>query len=267
MGARIQGRRAPLRAMALVVVVAVAALGATSCQPRESRKDRAILFIHGWNALGGGSDCSSTFGSLESSLRSRGFTGPMVTIAFYDSDRNCDVSLRDWGSISNSTSWKDLSKAFSKYVYETYAKQGIPVDVVGHSMGGLIVRGAVQGAQAKDSGFSQPLLVEDVATLAAPFAGAAWYSNLCLWGQCSGLKPGATDIKWLATNGDPQGAAGTEWTAFGSTADDVVPVDSALSIGIPDARKITYTTLEHSDYMGNGTAQARVAQALADPDA
>ena len=66
MGARIQGRRAPLRAMALVVVVAVAALGATSCQPRESRKDRAILFIHGWNALGGGSDCSSTFGSLSS---------------------------------------------------------------------------------------------------------------------------------------------------------------------------------------------------------
>ena len=256
-----------LRGLAVGAAALLLMAGATACEPaRPAAKDHVILFIHGWDALGGGDNCSSSFGSLETSLRSQGFTGKMVTIAYYDSDTNCDVSLRDWGSISNSTVWKDLSKVLSKYIYETYSKKGVTVDIVAHSMGGLIARGAVQGAQAKEAGFSSPIKVEDVASLATPFAGAAWYSTLCLWGQCSQMKPGASDIKWLATNGNPQGADGTEWTAFGSTNDDVVPVASALSIGIPDSRKITYSSLEHSDYMGNAAVQARVASALANVD-
>ena len=259
-----RGRSLVLRGVALALVASIVALGATGCEPRASRKDRTILFVHGWQAFGSGTDCKGTFGALEANLKAQGFTGKMITVGYYDSDTNCDVNLRNWGSIDNSTSWKDLGKAFSKYVHDTFSAKNQPVDVVSHSMGGLIVRGAVQGAQAKDSGFSQPLMVEDVATLAAPFAGAAWYSNLCLWGQCAGLKPGASDIKWLATNPNPQGSGGTEWTAFGSTNDDVVPWDSALSIGVPDAQKVKYSSLEHSDYMGNGTCQARVGGALAD---
>ena len=264
MGARV---RRPVRAMAALVLAVVVAAGATACEPpREPAKDRPIIFIHGWSAFGNGNNCQSSFGSLKSSLRSAGFTGPMVTIQFYDSDTNCDVDLADWGSISNSTSWRDLSKAFSTYVYETYTKKGIAVDVVGHSMGGLIARGAVRGSQAKESGFSGPLKIEDAVTLAAPHEGAAWYSNGCLWGQCAGLKPGSSDLTWLKQNGNPQGADGTDWTVFGSTNDDVVPDSSALAMLIPDARRIRYTSLEHSDYMGNATCQARVAQALAAVD-
>lgn len=260
--------RHPLR-LAVAVAAALAVLvGATACEPpRTAQKDRVVLFVHGWNAFGGGSDCHSTFGDLETSLRSRGFTGQLVTVAFYDSDRNCDMTLRDWGDISNSTSWKDLSKAFSTYVYETYTRKGITVDVVGHSMGGLIARGAVQGSSHHESGFSAPIEVEDAVTLAAPHAGAAWYSNGCLWGQCSQLKPGASDLRWLATDGAPQGAGGTEWTVFGSDQDDVVPVDSALSMFVPAERKVRYADLEHSDYMHDGTTQARVARALAEPGA
>lgn len=256
------------RAAALVVVAALVALGATACEPpRPPAKDRVVIFVHGWEVFGGGADCNANFGSLKTSLRANGFTGAMVTIGYYDSDRNCDVSLRNWASIDNSTPWKDLAKAFSKYVYETYTKKGIAVDLVGHSMGGLITRGAVQGAQAKESGFSPPLKIEDSVTFAAPFQGAAWFSYGCLWGQCSQLKPGASDIKWLLTNGAPQGVGGTDWTAFGSTADDTVPDASALAIIVPDARKIRYTNVEHSDYMGNAAAQARAAKALAEVDA
>ena len=259
-------RRTIRMSIAAVVAIAVVA-GTTACEPRPPAKDRPIIFIHGWSALGNGNNCASSFGGLETSLRNAGFTGPMVTIAFYDSDTNCDVDLRDWGSISNSTSWRDLSKVFSRYVYETYTKKGIAVDVVGHSMGGLIVRGAVKGSQGKEAGFSGPLKVEDVVTLAAPHEGAAWYSNFCLWGQCSGLKPGSGDLTWLKANGNPQGADGTDWTVFGSTNDDVVPDSSALAMVVLDARKIRYSSLEHSDYMGNATCQARVAKALAELDA
>ena len=258
----------PVRFLAAGAAALLVAVGATACEPpRAPAKDRAIIFVHGWSALGAGNDCNGNFGSLETSLRNSGFTGAMVTIGYYDSDRNCDVNLRNWGSVDNSTSWKELSKVFSKYVYETYTKKGIAVDVVGHSMGGLIARGAVKGSQGKESGFSAPLKVEDAVTLAAPHEGAAWYSSGCLWGQCSQLKPGAGDINWLKQNGNPQGVDGTDWTVFGSTNDDVVPDSSALAMFIPDARKIRYTNLEHSDYMGNATCQARVATALANVDA
>ncbi|MCB1039111.1 MAG: hypothetical protein R2701_09020 [Acidimicrobiales bacterium] len=263
------GRSRVARAVVGALVAVLVAVGATACEPpRQPAKDKPILFIHGWNAFGGGQDCNGNFGSLESSLRSAGFTGQMVTIGFYDSDTNCDVNLRDWGSgIDNGTSWKTLSQAFSKYIYETYTKKGQAVDLVGHSMGGLIARGAVKGSQAKESGFSAPLKVEDAVTLAAPHEGAAWYSNGCLWGQCSGLKPGSSELTWLKENGNPQGVDGTDWTVFGSTNDDVVPDSSALAMFVPDARKIRYSSLEHSDYMGNATCQTRVAKALAEVDA
>ncbi|WP_421120852.1 esterase/lipase family protein [Aquihabitans daechungensis] len=255
----------PIRMAAAAAVALLVAVGATACEPpRAPAKDRVVIFVHGYSALGAGNDCNGNFGSLKTALRTNGFTGALVTVGYYDSDRNCDVNLRSWGSIDNGTSWKDLSKVFSKYVYETYTKKGITVDLVGHSMGGLITRGAIQGAQGGESGFSAPLKVEDSVTFAAPFQGAAWFSQGCLWGQCSQLKPGATDINWLQRNASPQGVGGTDWTVFGSTNDDTVPDESALAIGVPAARKVRYTNLEHSQYMGDAAAQARAAKALAE---
>ena len=257
------------RHLAVAVLAGLVILaGATACEPaRVTQKDRPIIFVHGWSAFGNGDDCRSNFGGLENKLRADGFTGQMVTISYYDSDKNCDVSLSNWGSISNSTSWKDLSKAFSKYIYTTYTSKGITVDLVGHSMGGLIIRGAVYGSAKGESGFSAPIKVEDAVTLAAPHNGAAWYSTGCLWGQCSGLKPGATDINWVNGDGNPQGPGGTEWTVLGSTDDDTVPAASATYMFLPDNRKVVYSNLEHSDYMSNATSQARTSQALAEPNA
>ncbi len=263
--AKITSARRPHRLLLAALAAVAVVAGATACEPRPPQKDRVVIFIHGYSALGAGTNCNSAFGSLKNSLRADGFTGTFVTIGFYDSDTNCDLNLRSLdGDISNSTSWKTLAKVFSRYVHDTYTAQNIPVDVVGHSMGGLIARGAVQGSTAGESGFSGPLLVEDAVTLAAPHAGAAWYSYLCLWGQCSQLKPGASDIEWLATVPNPQGLGGTDWTVLGSTTDDVVPESSALSMGVPDARKVLYTDIEHSDYQSNPTSQARTALALAE---
>lgn len=259
----------PRRARLLLGAVAAVSvlLGATACQPRPVAKDKVVIFVHGWSALGNGNNCANNFGSLESSLRADGFTGAFVTVGYYDSDSNCDVNLRSWNSsISNSTSWEDLSKTFSQYVYTTYTSKGITVDLVGHSMGGLIIRGAVKGSAHGESGFSAPLKVEDAVTLAAPHDGAAWYSYGCLWGQCAGLKPGSDEIEWVQQDGNPQGTGGTEWTVLGSTDDDTVPSDSAMHMDLPDARKVVYSDIEHGDYMSNATAQARTAQALSSPN-
>lgn len=258
-----------MRRMISIAVVAaaslVAASGLTGCRPAEAR-DRPIILVHGWNALGAGSDCAAGFGALEQSLRAQGFTGDIVTVAFYDSDRNCDVDLADFGSISNSTSWRNLSKVFSTFVYETYTSKGITVDAVGHSMGGLIIRGAVLGTSRAESGFSPPIRVEDAVTLAAPHTGAAWYSHLCLWGQCAGLKPGNADLNWLGEVGDPQGLGNTEWTVYGSSNDGVVPLDSALHMGIVESRRVALSGVGHSDYTSNANVQQLVGESLARVD-
>lgn len=256
--------RRGVRPLALGLVVLLVAVGGVACQPgRTPAKDRVVLLVHGYSALGQGTNCASSFGTLSSSLRRDGFTGPIETIGFYDSDTNCSVDLRDWdGGITNSSSWKTLSAAFSRYVHETYTRHGIPVDVVGHSMGGLIARGAVLGSRTGQPGFSAPLLVEDAVTLGTPHRGAAWYAHLCFWGQCSQLKPGAGDLDWLAQDGDPQGAQGTEWTVLASTADDVTPVASGLAMTLPDERKVTSGTLEHSDYQQDATSVTRTGLAL-----
>jgi len=260
-------RTRPAVAVVTTVVAALALLGLSACEPaRADDRSRPVVLVHGWNAFGGGSDCESTFGPLKRSLRSAGFTGPMVTIAYYDSDRNCDVDLRDWGNISNSTAWPDLSKALSKYLHATYTKKGATVDLVGHSMGGLIIRGAVYGSAKGQSGFSAPVKVEDAVTLAGAHDGAAWYSNGCLWGQCSGLKPGSSEIKWVQQDGNPQGPGGTDWTVIGSPADNVVPVASALKMSLPDARRVNVAGIGHSDYTSNAGVQNRVAEALAKVD-
>lgn len=265
-----RGRRAGriARGSALALAIALVALSATACEPRGEDKTKPVLLIHGW-ATGGATNCGSTFDRMISQMRSEGFTGPFIKVGFYTGDTNCDMSLRNWGSFDNGSSWVELSKAFSKFVYATYTSKGQLVDVVGYSMGGNIVRGALQGSQAGESGFSPPLLIEDVVSFGAPYNGAAWYSSLCLWGQCATLKPGASAINWLDANGNPQGIGGTEFTIFGSEADAVTPVDSALEMSIPSARKIRYTDVPHTgsdNYMGRASVVTRADHALANLD-
>ena len=82
----------PVRVLAVSAVALLVALGATACEPpRPPAKDRVIIFVHGWSALGAGNDCNGNFGSLKTALRNDGFTGAMVTVGFYDSDRNCEL--------------------------------------------------------------------------------------------------------------------------------------------------------------------------------
>jgi hypothetical protein len=260
----VPGRRFRRLAVALAAFALLLGLTAAPAAARTDTTNKVTLFVHGYS-LTGGTDCGGDFNSMISSLRSKGFTGPMVKLGFYTGDSNCDLSLRSWGSFSNGSSWKEIAKAFSKYVYSTYTSKGIPVDVVGYSMGGLITRGGVYGASNGQSGFSAPIDVEDMVTLGTPHNGAAWYTNICLWGQCSTMKPGATDIKWINQNGNPQGKYGTEFTAVGSNGDSVVSAASATYMSLPSSRKPIYSNVPHTgsrNYMHDATVVARAASAL-----
>jgi len=258
-------RRAALLAVAVTVGTTIAMLGAAPAEARTDTRSKPILFVHGYNPLSNSTDCGGDFDTMISQLRSQGFTGQMIKVGFYSGDVNCNVNLRSYGSFGNSDSWKQISKAFSNYVYTQFTSRGIAVDVVGYSMGGLITRGGVYGAQKGESGFSAPIDVEDVVTLGTPHNGAAWYSNACLWGQCSSLKPGATDINWLNQNGNPQGKNGTEFTTIASNGDWVTPTASGLYMSIPSSNKVTYSNVPHtgsSNYMHTSSVVTRSGNAL-----
>jgi triacylglycerol esterase/lipase EstA (alpha/beta hydrolase family) len=226
------------------VALAVASPAAANLVPSKSK---TVLFVHGYNPTSNSTDCGGDFDNMISQMRSEGFTGSMVKVGYYSQDVNCNVNLHSYGNYGDSDSWKRIAAAFSNYVYQTYTSQGVTVDVVGYSMGGLVARGAVFGALSGASGFSSPINVSDSVTLGTPHSGAAWYSNGCASGtQCSTLAPGSTDLNWLNQNGNPQGTQGTTWTTYGSYQDDVVPWDSAIYMSILINRKLVFSNISHT---------------------
>jgi triacylglycerol esterase/lipase EstA (alpha/beta hydrolase family) len=253
--------------LALVATLVVG--GLTGCEPpRTTDKTKAILFVHGYNPTSTSVSCSGTFDGMIAKLRAQGFTGPMVKVGFYSGDTGCDVNLHSFASYDDRDSWKPIAKAFSALVQRNYTSKGISVDAVGYSMGALVIRGAVHGAQMGESGFGAPIDVQDVVSLGGPHDGAAWYSNLCFWGQCGSMRPGNGDLDWLNRNGNPQGSKGTDFTVIGSQGDAVVPDESATHMALPASNKVVYADVPHtgsSNYMGDPVVVSRAGAALADP--
>ena len=243
------------RVLHVVVVLALAAgvfySGSVPAQAFPPHTERPVLFVHGYR-FNNSYDCNSWNG-LENQLSTEGGfpIAFMRTVGFYSNDSNCDVDLREYYGYDEGGSWIEKAKAFSWYVYYNYTIYDRAVDAVGHSMGGLIIRGAIQGAQAGEEGFSPPINVKGVVTLGTPHNGAAWFTNFCFTGECSHLRPNSAAIDWLDDTPWPQGVQGTMWSAIGSTNDSVVPLASALDIVTYIDRRTTFERLGHGDYVGN----------------
>src|SRR5262249_51798749 len=158
------------------------------------------------------------------------FSGPLArawTWCFYSKDINCDLK----NGHDRNTSIKVLGQELAQEIWDHFSRYGIPVDVVAHSMGGLIIRAAIKGTQAHEAGFPPYLYVEDVSTLSTPHRGTAnWGSTfVCSDQQCQDMKPGSSFFSWLGAtyNGyqpgeNPQSAMGTDWTLIGFDDDQVV---------------------------------------------
>lgn len=266
-----ESSRGRVRRFLLAPVVVVAIIGGlAACQPpRPIDKSKPVLFVHGYNFSPAQTDCGATFDNSISQLRAQGFTGPMIKVGYYEADTNCDVNLHDFRGYDDRDSWREIAKAFSAYVQTTFTTKGITIDAVGYSMGALIVRGGIWGTQKGESGFGAPIDIEDFVSLGGPHTGAAWYTRLCLWGQCSSLKPGSGDLNWLNENGNPQGSKTTESTVIGSSTDDTVPLESAVYMAVLPSNRVEYNDIEHSgsnNYNNNAKVVARTGAGLAGPN-
>ncbi|MBB5870112.1 pimeloyl-ACP methyl ester carboxylesterase [Allocatelliglobosispora scoriae] len=186
---------------------------------RADGNHRPVIFIHGFNRTGAGRDCVGYWGDTIPEFKDRGYT--TRTWGFYGGDHNCSAVFKG----TKNTSVKMLGREFAQYVYKNFSKPGRAVDVVGHSMGGLIVRAALTGTANREPGFPPYLYIEDAVTIATPHAGTKWALG-CATTQCKDMRPRSTLLKWLQYV--PQSRMGTDWTLVGSADDKIVPMSSSI---------------------------------------
>jgi len=258
----IHRRRVEVLIVAVCLTFSLQHVTASAVDGRTDDKAKPVIFIHGFS----GANCEGDWGFLLDHLRASGWTGEFRVLKFLSGDTNCNARagmtmdcMGCFGSHSawfghsgtthnNNTSIRHLSWHLANYVATNFTAKGIAVDVVGHSLGGLLIRYAL----AKQGVDSFPrLLVEDVTTLGSPHNGAI-FATLTGSTQGAEMEPWSTLITWLKTNAkNPQGTGGTDWTIIGSHGDLIVQEDTATAMSVPHRWRYTTspTWIGHSDYM------------------
>lgn len=262
--ARIDRRRSI--ALAVVMAVAWGVLGSAPATARTDSRDKITVFVHGYN----GENCTADWRELLLNMRDAGFNGPFYVVRYLSSDAPCDLSgipdafnasVFDFGSHAevyghsgtthdHDTDIRHLSWHLSNWMRDFFPDDP-PVDVVAHSMGGLIVRFALAKERV---GIWPALRIEDVVTLGSPHGGVR-FSGFIGTVQGRQMEPDSFFITWLTDHAqNPQGVDGTEWSIFGSDGDLVVGRGSATKMGVPERVRfgLLPSPIGHGDYMHVG---------------
>jgi hypothetical protein len=244
-----------------------------------------VLFIHGianpilslglaGEAGDAAHDCPNYWGNFINEFRTvGGWQAPLLTIGYYAKNTGCDVNLGGpidpeppasnaddddhlaSGGLSWNTNIEHVAQHFAWYVWRNWSSQGIPVNIVAHSMGGLITRYAMdQVAVSKGRSAAWPpyLYVHAVVTLGTPHNGGQTLADFCATGvggfdQCDELQgtPQSPFIKTMTSLDNdvpPQGKNGTDWTVVAGSHDQAVPdsFGNESGLGLNAKHKIMY---------------------------
>lgn len=267
--------------LTLVLVLVPAALGAAdrapavvgdadeAAAPAELRKP--IVYVHGFES-DGGANCQQ-FNPMKTFFENHAprFTSTHHTVAYYDRDTNCGYDLSAHGSHSThfasghrggahttDTNIRHLGYHLAWFIWNRFSRDGKHVDVVAHSMGGLIARYAVAQAAHDHPDFPPNLLVDDIVTLGTPHNGPRALSSfgcaVIVFSplQCDQMNGGSDFQSWLDDHAaNPKPIQRTDWTTIGSDDDNHVASDSATGMGA-NSTKVIYTTdsnIEHADFL------------------
>jgi triacylglycerol esterase/lipase EstA (alpha/beta hydrolase family) len=211
-----------------------------------------VVFIHGFEASG--TDCNSQWGTAISYLQgshpsfnsgqSLQWTGPLTSLGYYSSDTNCTANLADNSQQSQQIQQKcanyydsnvgsasedirHLACEVAWYLYNNYSQNTQNVQIVAHSMGGLIIRYAIYAVHSQiDPHFPPKLYVQDVVTLDTPQGGLSGSTTtalaaifLCAYcNQVIEMENSSdfmTELSKIEAQ-SPQATNGTDWTMLGS---------------------------------------------------
>lgn len=147
-----------------------------------------VVFLNGYQQTCGGSSFASTFGIADQVL-----AGSSISSTFFD---NC--------SVPGKPGIEDLAQAFGTFLAGLKYADGssVPVvDVVAHSMGGLIVRSYLSGKQSSGAVFQPPIapVIRKAVFLATPHFGSGLGLLYPLDTQVSELSSGSPFLFDLGT--------------------------------------------------------------------
>ncbi|GIE47410.1 hypothetical protein Ani05nite_09440 [Amorphoplanes nipponensis] len=231
-----------------------AELRAAAGPRRNDSATEAVYFIHGFDSSrrGGGYNCGSYWKGALNGFRKGGWKGKLVTFGYYRTDRGCTVEHPG----TRSTPIRTVGQKLAWDIYNRYSRHGKSVDVVAHSMGGLVIRSALTQVQKRAKGWPPYLYVEDVTTISTPHTGTNW-ARRCTPVQCRDMRPRSGFLKGLYQS--PQSRQGTDWTLIGASDDDVVTTGSAL--GMKAGHKVIYAGkqgLEHGTLHNRATGSFKM---------
>lgn len=251
-------RRLSAAVLAVGLGMSVPVTAAAADQPAADSKP--VLLVHGYNE---GADAACE--DLWSKARAE-FTGRTVkTIGYYKGDSGCDENVTGAGNNDTNTEIQQIAKEFANHIHSQYTSKGQSVDIVAHSMGGLVTRVAVLGTREGWNGFPPKVEVDDVVTLGTPHGGITkdpcsdpakcqdqWWQMTREEDGGSGFisklhesKEGAHDRGF-----DDPWAEGIDWSLVGSEEDTTVAYDRAIDKGYWAHQKYGFD----EDLNNNGTA-------------
>ncbi|WP_406387624.1 esterase/lipase family protein [Streptomyces sp. NBC_00887] len=252
---------------AVLLTMTPAASAATSSEAetsaaREDSKQRPVFFIKGYTP---GHTCGEKWNSAATLFKKSKWEGTLHRVGFYEEDDEedaenggigCDVRIDPEGKGTVDTSLKDLGRGLAWKIHDMYSSKGQTVDVVGHSMGGLIARAALAGYEKGDPTWPPVLLVEDVVNLGTP-QKAALFAALCSSNlQCREMRyPNGTFRRWLGPT-LPQAKGGTDWTLIGSNADGTVGAGNAAPTDVGAQHLVRYSESSGLDHTKLRTKRA-----------
>ncbi|HXA68399.1 MAG TPA: hypothetical protein VNV82_24770 [Bryobacteraceae bacterium] len=165
-----------------------------------------VVFINGFELVCSGESFSNTFGSADQVLQANGEVSLFFNIC----------------SVSGTPTIEDLGAALGSFLANLHYVGGMPVeqvDVVAHSMGGLVLRSYLSGKQNTSGVFQPPAQIEvrKVVFLATPHFGTGASLPFGLTPQLRELASGSTFLFDLGT--------------WNQGADDLRGVDAIAAAG------------------------------------
>jgi hypothetical protein len=269
-----------IRAILAAIVIGVPSLALVPSNA-EAGGSRPVIAIHGVDIVGDpGADCGALWSDMERKFHDWGLGPAFIEISYYHGDTNCDHTINHHGSHSShyasghydngshgaNTDIRHLGYHLAWYIYRHFTSEGRTVDVVAHSMGGLIIRYALAQVERGHSRFPPRLAVEDVVTMGTPHGGARAFAWVCPYTQCDQMDAGSPFLEWLEEHAsEPDGSGGTSWSTFGSDDDDYVAADRAVQMSAcHKVRYLTESNIEHGDFVHVRSGDTGASKTTAD---
>ncbi|MEU0099335.1 alpha/beta hydrolase [Streptomyces sp. NPDC006267] len=233
---------------AALTFLTVAPASAAGKPGRSNGSGNRVIFVHGYSPITK-HNCVKYFDDARRHFAANKWKGNLLTFGYYTKNTKCSYNAGG----SRDTSIKDVAKKFANYVSKHYTEKNKKVDVVAHSMGGLVVRAALHYTHKRAAGFPKKLYIEDVVTLGTPHAGIT-KSRAALCGksrQCKDMRPGSSFLKGLPSkmpSTTRNGNMSTDWTTISSYDDGTVSESSGIA-GTADHEVQYNAGINHGELM------------------